>query len=166
MFPFCSAQSYTASVHRQSRISLCVSERQSCVYVCVCVYSALCALLTHRQCPLLSLLSLLIPIDVFHFARAQLQVGDVKNIASRNGSLLIMQIGAPLMGIFCFRNYIPLSQVRLHLSNFTGIVTKIQKWVSSICQSRFYQGIKIDICLFFIINKSNSHNEVVCCWLS
>lgn len=98
--------------------------------LCVCVCSALCALLTHRQCPLLSLLSLLIPIDVFHFARAQLQVGDVKNIASRNGSLLIMQIGAPLMGIFCFRNYIPLSQVRLHLSNFTGIVTKIWKWVS------------------------------------
>lgn len=127
---FCTAQSYTAPVHLQSRISLCVSERQSCACVRVCVCSALCALLTHRQCPLLSLLSLLIPIDVFHFARAQLQVGDVKNIASRNGSLLIMQIGAPLMGIFCFRNYIPLSQVRLHLSNFTGIVTEIWKWVS------------------------------------
>ncbi len=110
--------------------SVFLRDKVVCVCVCVCVCSALCALLTHRQCPLLSLLSLLIPIDVFHFARAQLQVGDVKNIASRNGSLLIMQIGAPLMGIFCFRNYIPLSQVRLHLSNFTGIVTKIWKWVS------------------------------------
>lgn len=50
---------------------------------------------------------------------------DVKNCACRNESILIMQIWVSLIGMFCFINYILLSEVKLYLNNFTEIVTKI-----------------------------------------
>lgn len=37
----------------------------------------------------------------------------------------IMQMWVTLIGMFCFRNYILLSGVKLYLGNFRGIVTKI-----------------------------------------
>lgn len=50
---------------------------------------------------------------------------DVKNCACRNESILIMLILVPLIGMFCFINYILLSEVKMYLNNFMKIVTKI-----------------------------------------
>lgn len=54
------------------------------------------------------------------------QLEAVKNIAGGNGSILIMQMLGSTDGMFCFINCVPLSGVKLYLSNFREIVTRFQ----------------------------------------
>lgn len=71
---------------------------------------------------------MVICIDIFlFFSLHSFSVSSwhVRNCACRNETILIMQMWALLIGMFCFINYIPLSEVKLYLNNFTEIVTKI-----------------------------------------
>lgn len=74
---------------------------------------------------LLFIIFQLMCIDIFPLESSRAPSWDVKNCACRNESILIMQIWVPLIGMFCFINYILLSEVKLYLNNFTEIVTKI-----------------------------------------
>lgn len=68
-----------------------------------------------------------------------------------------MQMPDSTDGMFCFINCIPLSEVKLYLSNFREIVTKISIWFSSDATINLVRT-NTDICLFLYKEK---HDYVV-----
>lgn len=58
-----------------------------------------------------------------------------------------MQMLGSTDGMFCFINCIPLSEVKLYLSNFREIVTKISIWLAGNATINLVRT-NIDICLF------------------